>query len=247
MSASSKRFRFQRFAIDDDRCGMKIGTDAVLMGAWANVDHCKRILDIGTGCGIIAMMLAQRIESTTGQIDAIEPDASAAQQATQNVQSSPWPNRITIFNQSLQEFTVAYASPNYDLCVSNPPFFSNSTPSMASNKRQARHTIDLTREQIFDSANRLLTPTGSLCLILPIDQLNETQAIANQQGFYIKAQTSVRPLPDKKFKRVLLRFNRQPTTCHHDELTIESRRHEFTEQYEALTRNFHLRFASGEH
>lgn len=236
-------FRFQRFAIEDDQCGMKIGTDAVLLGAWANAQRKERILDIGTGCGLIALMLSQRTEKNATRIDAIDQDENAAIQAAENVANSPWPDRIVVSHQPLQEFDSAEHAGLYDLCVCNPPYFSDCSPSFDSQKSAARHTVALTHEQLLNCSNRLLQPGGKLCVVLPYDQLDSILSTARQANFFLHRQTSVRPLPEAPFKRVLLEFGLQESEIERDELVIEVRRHEFSADYEALTGQFHLRFA----
>lgn len=240
---SRKPFRFQRFAVDDDLCGMKIGTDAVLLGAWANVKKKQRILDIGTGCGLIALMLAQRTEDIEPTIDAIDQDENAAQQATGNVANSPWPKRVQVSHMSLQQFLTPEHIGCYDLCVCNPPFFTDCSPSHDQRKSEARHTVSLSHHQLIASSKLLLQQAGKLCLILPYDQFESILDTAQLAGFYLHRQTSVRPLPDNPFKRVLLEFGLRPSEVLREELVIEAKRHVFSDGYEALTREFHLRFA----
>jgi len=238
-------FRFQRFAIEDDQCGMKIGTDAVLLGAWTNVDGKGRILDIGTGCGLIALMLSQRTEGNGTPIDAIDQDENAALQAAENVANSPWPNRIKVSHQPLQQFASGGNEGRYDLCVCNPPFFTDCSRSSDPKKSVAKHTDTLSHKQLFSCSQRLLQQTGKLSVILPYDQL-AICLTAQQIGFYLHRQTSVRPLPAAPFKRVLLEFGRQESQTLREELVIESARHQFSPAYEALTSKFHLRFANQE-
>ena len=244
MSKPSDQFRFQRFSVDDDQCGMKIGTDAVLLGAWTRVENGLRIMDIGTGCGLIALMLAQRTETTCAQIDAIDIEEKATEQASKNFACSPWPSRMAVEHSSLQEFTKTHFAVKYDLCVCNPPFFKNSFPSQEPRKRMARHSTALTHQQLITNAKRLLKDTGRLCLVLPFDQVKLTVVCANENGLHLRRQTSVRPLPSRPFKRALLDFGAQPIEPIYDELTIENSRHDYTAEYAALTRSFHLRYAS---
>lgn len=228
---------------------MKIGTDGVLLGAWANVENGHRLLDVGTGCGLIALMLAQRTERQMSIVDAIEVDALAAEQANDNVARSPWSTRVTVFPHALQRF-VNHANTRswqYDRIVCNPPFFQDSLPAESVNRSVARHADSLSRETLFGASGELLKPNGMLAIILPFDQLKKTHLLANGAGFHLCRQTSVRPLPGRPFKRVLLEFVHEacPTvkSTLHDELTVEQIRHQFTDQYRRLTKDFHLRYA----
>ncbi len=236
-------FRFQRFAINDDQCGMKIGTDGVLLGAWSDVEGTSRILDLGTGCGLIALMLAQRTEKRDVSIDAIDRDKSATIQASQNVANSPWPNRITVKHVSIQDYAAQDLSARYDLCVCNPPFFTNCSPSQDAGKRLARHADHLNRADLFDSVKDILSPSGRFCLVLPFDQLETTLPLATDKGFFLSRETSVRPFPDAEIKRVLLEFVLNEVETSRSEFAIETTRHVFSPTYESLTREFHLRFS----
>ena len=247
--ASSKTFRFQRFSIADDRCAMKIGTDGVLLGAWADITDAKSVLDIGTGCGIVALMLAQRTESCETDITGIEIDEAAAQQARDNFGNSPWKDRLKVAHASLQTFASVRneRSTKYDLCVCNPPYFEQSMLAESRTKSLARHAVELTRNELFETTARLLNSEGRFCLILPFDQLQQTTDVAVKHGFVLRRQTSVRPNPESSFKRVLLEYGlsmKTGQTTEATELIIETKRHEFTEAYAALTREFHLRYAT---
>lgn len=243
---STRNFRFQRFSIADDRCGMKVGTDGVLLGAWAGVERCQRILDIGTGCGLIALMLAQRTELDGCLIEALEIDPMASQQACENFQASPWCIRLLCHSQSLQDFAETERNRSqFDHLVSNPPFFERSMGSADPHQHLARHTTHLSRTDLFRCAANLLVATGRISLVLPFDQWPDTEKIAGEWGFHVWRVTSVRPLPGRSFKRVLLEFGQSPSELISDELTIEQTRHVFSSEYENLTRKFHLRFAGG--
>ncbi len=222
---------------------MKVGTDGVLLGAWADVENRKRILDIGTGSGLIALMIAQR--NSVASIEAIEIDPGAARQALNNTSQSPWRNRIDVIHISLQDFARS-SKTTFDTCVCNPPFFDSSFPSANNTKRMARHTTKLSRESLFDSVVKLLEFQGSFSLILPFDQLQNTLDIATEFGLHLQRQTFVRPQPDQAYKRVLLEFGFAEIEPKTDEFAIERIRHQFTPEYERLTSQFHLRFADQE-
>lgn len=243
MSGSRQPFRFQRFVVDDDQCGMKIGTDAVLLGAWCEVSASHRLLDIGTGSGIVALMLAQRTESWAAQVDAIDVEINAVNQAKSNVEQSPWPDRIKVDQFSLSEFRTDATENHFDHCVCNPPYFENSMPSGEPRKRVARHVDDLTRESLFWNTRQLLRPEGRLSLVLPFEQRESTTELALAHDFYLSRETLVRPMPGKPFKRVLLEFSLNECEPIFEELIVEIQRHDFSPEYASLTRGFHLRYA----
>jgi tRNA1Val (adenine37-N6)-methyltransferase len=161
-------FRFKQFTVEQDKCAMKVGTDALLLGAWADCSHATRVLDIGTGTGVLALMLAQR--APQAHIDAIEIDAAAAEQATQNVARSPWQSRVTVYEVSLQQFAAANPLPIYDFIVSNPPFFHQSLKTPDPQRAQARHTDSLLHDVLLHNTAQLLLPNGSCCFVLPTNQ-----------------------------------------------------------------------------
>lgn len=238
------RFRFQRFSLADDQCGMKVGIDGVLLGAWASVENAARILDIGTGCGLVALMLAQRTETQSAHIDAIEIESAAASQASDNIAQSPWRERVSVFNQSLQRFACSDSVNNraYDLCVCNPPFFESSLVSRQPDRRRARHAISLSRETLFACTLALLSKRGRFCLILPFDQLSPVRRIGEEVGLYLQKQISVRSLPGRPFKRALLELGREQPSLQIKELTVELVHHQFTDEFRKLTRDFYLGF-----
>ncbi len=227
---------------------MKIGTDGILLGAWANCDDKTRILDVGTGCGLIALMLAQRTESSGSMMDAIELDAVAAQQAASNVARSPWSTRIQVIQQSLQEYAKAFPpeSMRFDLIVCNPPFFENQLPSQKPSQRAARHAVNLTLESLIRISKSLLASSGSLAIILPFARSPEAMAAATTNHLHLHRETSVRPLPGHPFHRSLLEFGATQDNAHdRSEFILESEHHCYTNEFKALTREFYLRWAKG--
>jgi tRNA1Val (adenine37-N6)-methyltransferase len=222
---------------------MKIGTDAVLLGAWAKVSGCQQFLDIGTGSGLVALMLAQRTEVTLASIHGIDIDPGATEQAKNNAANSPWANRIRMSAVSLQNFSVEADFDGYDHCVCNPPYFNSSFPSSDLRRKAARQDHRLDRKTLFRCSKDLLKTDGRLSLILPYEQRESIIQLACETGFFLSRQTLVRPMPIKPFKRMLIEFVLREVVPRFDELTIEETRHEFTDEYEALTRQFHLRFA----
>lgn len=219
---------------------MKVGTDAVLLGAWADTGNCRHILDIGTGTGIIALMLAQR---SIAEIDAIDIDREACEQAAENAAASPFASRINIIHSSCSDFaTSSDKQGKYDLIVSNPPYFINSQKCPDDKRTVARHTDSLPLRDLIRDACTLLSPQGRIALILPYERLEETGELAAAFHLHICQQTDVIPTPGAQPRRLLAELSF--TTDHtqkRDTLTIEEARHQYTPQYIALTREFYLK------
>ncbi len=232
-----KSFRFKQFEIYHDQCAMKVGTDGVLLGAWATIKGDKNVLDIGTGTGLIAIMLAQRCP-TAGEIHGVELDEAAYFQALENRDNSPWANRIDVFHTKIQDFDNIV---KYDLIVSNPPFFLAGTKSLNQQRNQARHTNELPFEELLKSVAKLLTNEGRFSIILPYEEgkLFEQQAINYQ--LYCNRKTAVRSKKEKPLERLLLEFERQDKPIQENELTIQyEQRNDYTEDYIALTKDFYI-------
>lgn len=231
-------FQFKQFTVWHDRCAMKVGTDSVLLGAWTDFKDAARILDIGTGSGILALMAAQKAPSA--QIDAIDIDAAAVEQARENCFRSQWKDRITIYHQSLQEF-VNTTTKRYDIIISNPPYFSNALKSPDKQRTKARHDDHLDLKTLLEIANQLLASTGSLTLILPVAEGKQTIREASKIGLPCLHQTFVKPTENAAPKRCLLCFSKSLSTYYEDEFFIETRtRHSFSHDYRQLTHNFYL-------
>ncbi len=235
-------FRFKRFAINQDRTAMKVGTDGVLLGAWTalNGDE-KRILDIGTGTGVIALMLAQRADCESVKIDAVETDLNSAEQAGENISESPWASQITLHHIDIQSFEN---DKKYDLIVSNPPYFVGSLLSPDESRTTARHTTELSFSDLVESVVRLLKPSGRFSLILPVaeSQLFDVEALG-QLSLVRRCHVSGRAeLPTKRYmsEYILSGETVQPT---YERLVIElDERNKYTEEYQNLTRDFYLKF-----
>ncbi len=230
-------FRFKQFVIQQDRCAMKVGTDGVLLGAWASIrpsDH--RLLDIGTGSGLIALMLAQR--APYAQITGVDIDS--VEQACENGNASPWRERIEFVRSAVQEFSADGA---FDLILSNPPFFVESLTCPDAGRTTARHAVLLSYEDLRDSVLRLLAPGGHFALILPCAEAERFLTVCRGRLFPIR-RCEVRTTPQRAPKRLLLELVRevvpQPLT---EELVIGMGEPElYTPQYRALTRDFYLKF-----
>ena len=233
-------FTFKQFAIEQDRCAMKIGTDGVLLGAWAPIDnHPFSILDIGTGTGIIALMLAQR--SAAQQIDALEIDEAAYEQATDNFENSPWNDRLFCFHAGLDEF-IEEPEEEYDLIVSNPPFYSEDYKTENESRDLARFQDAMPFEQLLEAADLLLSENGIFTVIIPFNEEENFIALANEFELYPLKITRVKGTPTTEIKRSLLAFSRNETTdLPIDELVIETARHVYTQEYIGLTKDFYLK------
>ncbi|MCU0456472.1 MAG: methyltransferase [Bacteroidales bacterium] len=231
-------FTFKQFAIYQENCAFKVGTDGVLLGAAADVTDSGSILDIGTGTGLIAIMLAQR---TTAEIFAIEPDPSSYSQACSNAAMSPWADRIKIFRTTLQDFDPG--SRKFDLIVSNPPFFSDSLKNPDPVKALARHNDSLSGKELLSGSKRLLAKGGRLEIIMPYVEGSILVAEAPEYDLYCNRIIKIRPLPTSEVRRLILTFSGEKTPLHESWLTIEhGKRHEFTDAYKNLTRDFYLKF-----
>nr|WP_315192832.1 methyltransferase [uncultured Flavobacterium sp.] len=219
---------------------MKIGTDGVLLGAWAPIDnHPFSILDIGTGTGIIALMLAQR--SAAQQIDALEIDEAAYEQATDNFENSPWNDRLFCFHAGLDEF-IEEPEDEYDLIVSNPPFYSEDYKTENESRDLARFQDAMPFEQLLEAADLLLSENGIFAVIIPFKEEENFIALAKEFELYPLKITRVKGTPTTEIKRSLLAFSRNETTdLAIDELVIETARHVYTPEYITLTKDFYLK------
>lgn len=232
-------FRFKKFTVYHDKCAMKVGTDAVLLGAWADTSFCRNILDIGTGTGIIALMLAQRSQAT---VEAIDIDKEACVQATENAAASPYTERIKVVHASCADFAASNQQKRYDLIVSNPPYFINSLKCPDNKRTMARHTDTLLLSDLIREAQTLLSPSGRIALVLPYERLEEVKALASANHLYICRQTDVIPTPGAAPKRLLVELSAtEENIKNRDTLTIEEARHQYTPEYIALTKEFYLK------
>ena len=219
---------------------MKIGTDGVLLGAWAPILHNPySILDIGTGTGIIALMLAQR--SNAAQIDALEIEENAYEQATDNFENSPWNDRLFCFHAGLDEF-MEEPEDEYDLIVSNPPFYAEDYKTNDEQRDLARFQDALPFEDLVEAADLLLSENGILAVIIPYKEEERFLAIAKEFELYPIKITRVKGTPTTEIKRSLLAFKRfELPTLHSDELIFETARHQYTPEYIELTKEFYLK------
>lgn len=233
-------FQFKQFAIQQDKTAMKVGTDSVLLGAWAPVAHNPfSILDIGAGTGILALMLAQR--TTAEQIDALEIDEEAYEQAVDNFENSPWSDRLFCFHAGLDEF-IEEPEDEYDLIISNPPFYSEDYKTTNEQRDLARFQDAMPFEELIEAADLLLSENGIFAVILPYKEEENFITLASESELYPLKITRVKGNPNTPIKRSLLAFSRdENTTIEIDELTIETDRHIYTPAYIELTKDFYLK------
>jgi tRNA1Val (adenine37-N6)-methyltransferase len=251
---ASACFKFKQFTVWHDRCAMKVGTDGVLLGAWCPVDSrasssksfksCKgfKVLDAGTGSGLIALMLAQRLPEA--QISAIDIDSGAVEQARYNFSVSPWAARLDCQQTALQEVE---GEAIYDLIISNPPYFQDSLKNPDSQRAMARHTDTLSYEELLKHSARLLTKEGIIALVLPIEAEQQIIALGQRYGLYPTHITRVYPKPGKEAKRLLIALSKHTSnstelksTPYYSSLTLESETAPRSEAYKELTKEFYL-------
>jgi tRNA1Val (adenine37-N6)-methyltransferase len=233
-------FQFKQFAVNQDQCAMKIGTDGVLLGAWVPIDNsANTILDIGTGTGIIALMLAQRCDAQ--QIDALEIDENAYEQAVDNFESSPWSDRLFCFHAGLDEF-VEEPEDEYDLIVSNPPFYVEDYRPENPQRDLARFQEAMPFEDLVEAAALLLSENGVFAVIIPFKEEENFLALAKEYELFPIKITRVKGTHETQIVRSLLAFRRyELAVLTADELVIEISRHEYTDDYIALTKDFYLK------
>lgn len=242
-------FSFKQFHVDHDTCAMKVGTDGILLGAWADLDGqhggITNILDIGTGTGLISLMLAQRADAEVN-ITAIDIAADACRQARQNIAQSPWPTTIQVSHTPLQDFSRLYnGNPKFDLIVSNPPYFVHGQSFNDPARQLARHTSTLTHRELLEHALLLLAPQGRIALVLPYDAGRELivycRSLDNNAVHCPGLRAvNIKTTPRKAYSRMLLEITREPRPYQESELIIHTPAGEYSEAYVTLTRDFYL-------
>lgn len=231
-------FQFKQFRIEQVHSAMKVGVDGVLLGAWAEVANVAKILDVGTGTGLIALMLAQRSKA---QITAIEIEKSAAMEARENVAASPWKDRIQVLHTSFQDFASS-SQEKFDLIVSNPPYFAGATKAASDERSMARHNDRLSFEELTLHSSALLNENGRLAIIIPSESFDELHRIVSRYKLYLKQITHIRPKPSKMVNRVLAQWSTIEEAPEIQELCIYEQDGVFTEAYKNLTCDFYLLF-----
>ena len=232
-------FTFKQFQVNQDRCAMKIGTDGVLLGAWTPlINNPFNILDIGAGTGILSLMLAQR--SNAEQIDAIEIDEDAYEQCVENFEASPWGDKLFCFHAGLDEF-VDEPEDEYDLIISNPPFYTDDYKSDNTSRDLARFEDALPFEELIEAAALLLSDNGIFSVIIPFKEEERFISLCKELDLFPLKITRVKGTPTSEIKRSLLAFCRMEQTPLIDELVIEISRHNYTPEYIELTKDFYLK------
>ena len=233
-------FKFKQFAVNQDRCAMKIGTDAVLLGAWCPIDNNpKSILDVGAGTGILALMLAQR--TNADQIDALEIDEEAYEQCVENFENSPWADKLFCYHAALDEF-VDDPEDEYDLIISNPPFYSEDFKTTDEQRDLARFQDAMPFEDLIEAADLLLSENGTFAVVIPYKEEERFIDLCAEYELYAVKATRVKGSQKTPIVRSLLAFKRyELSVLTADELVIEINRHEYTEDYINLTQDFYLK------
>ena len=232
-------FQFKHFLIVQEKAAMKVGTDGVLLGAWVNVKNEKKILDIGTGTGLIALMMAQR---TTAQITGIEIEKNAAEEAIHNCARSEWKDRLSVQNISFQEFAKKN-NEKFNLIISNPPFFINDQKSKYTNMAIAKHNDLLPLTDLISGCRKLISEEGKLAVILPVIAAKKIIELAGEAGLFLIRLTEIFPTPQKESNRYLMEFSTKKQTLCKNTLTIfEELGGNFSKSYKELTKEFYLNF-----
>ena len=234
------KFQFKQFAVQQDKCAMKIGTDSVLLGAWCPIDNNPySILDIGAGTGVLSLMLAQR--SKAEQIDALEIDDDAYEQCQENFENSPWTDRLFCFHAGLDEF-IDEPEEEYDLIISNPPFYSEDYKTNDEQRDLARLQDALPFEDLVEAADLLLSENGVFAVIIPFNEENRFIDLCAKAELFPVQVTRVKGSHNTPIVRSLLAFKRyELTVLTSNELVIEISRHQYTEEYIELTKDFYLK------
>ena len=217
---------------------MKVGTDGVLLGAWTDTSGVERILDIGTGTGLVALMLAQR---SRAHIDAVEIDRDACSQARENVMRSPFSDRISVYHCSIQDYPKT-CTERYDLIVSNPPFFANAYKAPNFERAIARHSDRLDQSDLLQAAQQLLSQNGRLAVIYPTEASQTLDQKAPAFGFFCYRKLYVKPTLNSPIKRVLIVLGKNRSEYQENTLTIEADRHIYTAEFIALIKEFYLKY-----
>lgn len=235
---SNDYFQFRQFVVHQQRCAMKVGTDGTLLGAWAAAPSGQcRILDIGTGTGLIALMMAQRYPEA--EVTGIDIDEDAVTQAVENVSLSPFSERVRIYRQNIVNFTDTIG---FDAIVSNPPYFIDSLACPDDQRTIARHAVSLTYEQLMYQAYRLLKDEGRFSVVVPSDCRAKIEAAACLEGFFTTRVCLIKTTPRKQPKRQLIEFQKHPVSeLDISEGVIEVSPNVRSEWYQQLTKEFYIK------
>lgn len=237
-----KPFKFKEFTIQQDKTAMKVGTDGVLLGAWCSVeDYPDSILDIGSGTGVISLMIAQRSDAMT--IDAVELDESAYEQTVANFEASDWGDRLYCYNATFQEFAdeIGEEEETYDLIVSNPPFYTDEFETEDKARNKARFTSSLSFEELILGVSKILSEKGKFSVIIPFKEEESFIKIAKENNLFLNKICRVQGTEMSEIKRCLMEFSFIETEIKEEHLIIEIERHKYTEDYINLTKYFYLK------
>jgi tRNA1Val (adenine37-N6)-methyltransferase len=232
-------FQFKKFTVHQEKSAMKIGTDAVILGAWTPIEHPFSILDIGAGTGIIALILAQR--SGAQQIDALEIDDDAYEECVENFENSPWNDSLFCYHAAFDEFIEEMEDEQYDLIVSNPPFYTEDYFSSNEKRDTARFTEALPFTELLEGASLLLSEEGTFSVIIPYKSEEKFIEIAHSHKLFPYKITRVKGTETSEIKRSLIAFTKEKKELKEDELIIEISRHQYTPEYISLTKDFYLK------
>lgn len=237
-----KPFHFKEFTVHQDKTAMKIGTDAVLLGAWCSMaNYPDTILDIGAGTGVISLMIAQRSDAMT--IDAVEVDEDAYEQTVENFEKSDWGDRLYCYNATFQEFAeeIAEEEETYDLILSNPPFYTDNFETNDTARNKARFTSSLSFENLVLGVSKILSVNGTFSVIIPFKEEENFISLAKDNNLFLNRVCHVQGNPSSEIKRSLLQFSFDTSEIKKEHLTIEIARHQYTEEYINLTKDFYLK------
>jgi len=235
----NKPFQFKEFSVNQDRCAMKIGTDSVLLGAWANLDFNPfSILDIGAGTGVLSLMMAQR--SPAEVIDAIEIDDNAYEQCVDNFETSPWGDRLFCYHAALQEFTEEIED-KYDLIISNPPFYSEDYKTEDKQRDLARFQDAMPFEHLIEAVAKLLSKAGKFAVVIPYSEEEKLISLASKSNLFANNILHIQGNATSNIKRSLIEFSFRESEILTKKLIIETSRHQYTEDYINLTQDFYLK------
>ncbi|MBQ0787639.1 MAG: methyltransferase [Oceanihabitans sp.] len=235
----SKPFQFKEFQVNQDRCAMKIGTDGVLLGAWTSVKQNPfAILDIGAGTGVLSLILAQRSQAEV--IDAMEIDEHAYEQCVDNFENAPWADRLFCYHAALEEFTEEIED-KYDLIISNPPFYSEDFKTENAQRDLARFQDAMPFSHLVESVASLLIEDGIFSVIIPFKEEAVFIELASKVQLFPNRILHVKGSPTSEIKRSLLEFSFRESEIKKEELIIETTRHQYTEDYIHLTKDFYLK------
>ena len=238
----NKPFHFKEFTIDQDKTAMKVGTDAVLLGAWCSLEsYPDTILDVGSGTGLISLMMAQRSDAET--IDAVEIDPNAYEQSVANFEKSDWSDRLFCYHSSFQDFSeeMKEEDEEYDLIISNPPFYNDNFETNDTSRNTARFTSALSFKELLDSTSKILSDSGIFTIIIPFKEQTVFVSLAAKYRLFLNRVCSVRGTESSEIKRSMLEFSFYQKEVEETTLVIEKARHKYTQEYINLTKDFYLK------